>query len=129
MTRLGHLLATLVLCAPLLAGADGPRTPQPAIVIEKPGTCIAPAGEMRRNHPDMLRHQRDLTVRAGTRGTRVRLAACIECHASHVNGSVLGSKENFCQGCHQYAAVRLDCFECHQAAPAPAAVASASSLP
>jgi hypothetical protein len=37
----------------------------------------------------------------------------VDCHASDKNGSVLGSNENFCQGCHAYAAVKIDCFECH----------------
>ncbi len=99
--------------APTLAGDDG-RTAKPVIEIATPGKCIAPAEEMRRNHPDMLKHQRDRTARLGIRGEPASLNACIECHASKKTGSVLGSNENFCQGCHAYAAVTLDCFECHQ---------------
>ena len=101
------------------AGAGKPtRTPVPAISIENPGKCIAPAADMRRNHMDMLKHQRDRTMRQGIRGEKVTLNGCIECHASKTTGSVLGSNdkggENFCQACHTYAAVKLDCFECHQ---------------
>ena len=76
--------------------------------------CIAPVEEMRRNHMDMLKHQRDRTMRSGIRGEPASLNACIECHASKQTGSVLGSNDSFCQGCHSYAAVKLDCFECHQ---------------
>ena len=90
------------------------RTPTPSMVIENPGKCIAPAEEMRRNHMEMLKHQRDRTLRQGIRGEAASLNACIECHASKKTGSVLGSNDNFCQGCHAYAAVKLDCFECHQ---------------
>jgi hypothetical protein len=101
-----------VLLAP--AWADG-TLGRPAIVVERPGQCIAPAAEMRRNHMVMLRHQRDITVREGVRGAPASLKACVDCHASRENGSVIGSDRNFCQGCHRFAAVKLDCFECHQA--------------
>ena len=114
--------AKIVLCViaalavsptPALAG-DGGRTAKPVIEIANPGKCIAPVEEMRRKHMDMLKHQRDRTMRQGIRGEPASLNACIECHASKRTGSVLGSNDNFCQGCHSYAAVKLDCFECHQ---------------
>jgi hypothetical protein len=38
----------------------------------------------------------------------------VQCHASKTTGSVLGGK-GFCQSCHAYAGVTLDCFECHAA--------------
>ena len=99
--------------APTFAG-EGGRTAKPVIEIANPGKCIAPVEEMRRNHMEMLKHQRDRTLRQGIRGEPASLNACIECHASKKTGSVLGGNENFCQGCHTYAAVKLDCFECHQ---------------
>ena len=111
-------LATLVAVspAPTLAG-DGGRTAKPAIEIANPGKCVAPVEEMRRNHMDMLKHQRDRSLRQGIRGEPASLNACIECHASKTTGSVLGASgkgTNFCQSCHSYVAVKLDCFECHQ---------------
>lgn len=119
-----HLLAAFALagCALGVAAAEGAhggeRTPQPTIVIDKSsGQCVAPPAEMRRRHPEMLKHQRDRTLRQGVRGEPVSLNACIECHASRTTGSVIGSDQNFCQSCHSYVAVKLDCFECHQAAP------------
>ncbi len=108
------LLAVLALCASLAWAG----TPKPDIVIEQAGHCVADKDTMRREHPDMLRHQRNRTLREGVRGEKVSLNGCISCHASKTNGSVLGSDQNFCQACHSYAAVKLDCFECHQATPA-----------
>jgi len=105
--------ASAISSAPTLAD-EGGRTARPAIDIANPGKCVAPAEEMRRNHMEMLKHQRDRTLRQGVRGEAASLNACIECHASKQTGSVLGSNDNFCQGCHAYAAVKLDCFECHQ---------------
>jgi len=95
------------------AVAGESRVPKPAITIENPGKCVAPAEEMRRNHMDMLKHTRDKTLREGVRGMKTSLNGCIECHASKKTGSVLGD-ENFCQTCHTYAAVNLDCWGCHQ---------------
>ena len=93
------------------------RVPQPDIVIAHPGHCIAPTEYMRRNHFALLLHQREITVRQGVRGARVQLRECIACHASRETHSVLGSDRNFCQGCHTYAAVKIDCFECHSSKP------------
>lgn len=101
----------MLLLALSTAAADVPR---PVIDIAKPGQCIASPEVMRRTHMDLLKHQRDKTMHEGERHSKVSLNGCIECHASKSNGSVLGTNENFCQGCHSYAAVKLDCFECHQ---------------
>lgn len=125
-----RLLAAAVLAgtAPL-ASADAGRVPKPAIVVEKGDKCVADKDTMRRDHMKFLKHQRDLTMREGIRTTQHSLNECISCHASQKTGSVIGSNDNFCQGCHAYAAVKLDCFECHQAKPkafTPAAAASAT---
>ena len=82
--------------------------------IGKGGKCVVEDHQlMRKVHPDLLMHQRDDTVHKGIRGQKYSLAGCVECHASTKTNSVLGSNEAFCQGCHTYAAVKLDCFECH----------------
>jgi hypothetical protein len=111
MRRLLLALAALLACGTSFAGEG---VPKPDIEIANPGQCIAPAEEMRRNHMDMLKHQRNRTLRLGERGAKVSLNGCIECHASKTNGSVLGSRQNFCETCHDYAAVKLDCWDCHQ---------------
>jgi hypothetical protein len=76
---------------------------------------VAPAEEMRRNHMEMLKHQRDRTLRAGIRGEPASLNACIECHASKKTGSVLGDGQaTSARAATVRFAVKLDCFECHQ---------------
>ncbi|MDP2751779.1 MAG: hypothetical protein Q8O31_04135, partial [Rhodocyclaceae bacterium] len=116
--RLSLRCATAAICAVIAASAWAGGLPaKPVIKIENPGTkCVAPAEEMRRNHMELLKHQRNLTMREGVRGqaNAASLNACVECHASKTNNSVLGSDEHFCQSCHSYAAVKLDCWDCHQ---------------
>ena len=111
------LAATAVLvAATLVAAADVPstasRVPQPT-VTSPAGQCVEDTAFMRRNHMELIRHQRDLTVREGIRTTKHSLANCIDCHADPKTGRATGSREAFCEGCHRYAAVKLDCFECH----------------
>ena len=89
------------------AHADGPK-----FKIERGEACVAPTGEMRRDHMKMLLHQRDRTVRQGLREPRFSLKECVGCHAGRETGSVLG-KDGFCSSCHAYASVSIDCFECH----------------
>ncbi|GAB4167478.1 MAG: hypothetical protein OHK0026_14820 [Rhodocyclaceae bacterium] len=117
----GAMLACLL--APAGAAAEGPRTPRPAITIEKKGECVAPVEEMRRNHMLMLKHDRDRTMRQGIRKVRASLQGCVSCHASSRTGSVVAAKEDFCASCHAYAGVTLDCFECHSGKPKPAPAA------
>jgi predicted CXXCH cytochrome family protein len=68
---------------------------------------------MRRSHMDFLKHQRDDTVHGGIRGAKFSLKGCIDCHASPKTQSVAKEETNFCVSCHSYAAVQIDCFECH----------------
>jgi hypothetical protein len=98
------------------------RVALPAIKIEKGEACVAPVAEMRRDHMKMLLHQRDRTMRQGLREPRFSLKGCVDCHASQKTGSVLG-KEGFCSSCHEYAAVSMDCFECHSPNPQKRAAA------
>ena len=112
----------LLMCAVALsvmsAQAADSRTPKPVIEPARAGTqCIADPATMRRDHPAMLEHQRDLTVRSGIRGAKASLKGCIACHASPATGSVAKSETNFCISCHAYAAVRIDCFGCHATQP------------
>jgi len=102
--------AAVLLLAPAFSIAGAAK---PVISIENPGECIAPAEEMRRNHMEMLKHQRDRTMRQGIRGEKSSLNECINCHASKTTGSVTG-KGGFCESCHSYAAVKLECWDCHQ---------------
>ena len=103
--RIAALLLAAAASAAALADA-------PVIRIERGEACVAPTQEMRRDHMDMLLHQRDRTMREGLREPRFSLKGCVDCHASQKTGSVLG-KDGFCSSCHEYAAVSIDCFECH----------------
>jgi hypothetical protein len=105
MMRIAAGIAAAALSVAALAGG-------PVIKIERGEACVAPTAEMRRDHMKMLVHQRDRTMRQGLRETRFSLKNCVDCHASRETGSVLG-KDGFCSSCHEYAAVRIDCFECH----------------
>ena len=105
MMRIAAAILAAVLA--LAAHADAPQ-----FKIERGEACVAPVAEMRRDHMKMLLHQRDRTMRQGLREPRFSLKGCVECHASQKTGSVLG-KEGFCSSCHEYAAVSIDCFECH----------------
>jgi len=110
----GLLLAGTV---PALSHESDGRVPMPNMSDRKGDKCIRDEAYMRRHHMDMLKHKRDLTMRQGIRTKEDSLQNCIACHASQKNNSVVGSKENFCQSCHNYVGVKLDCFECHASKP------------
>lgn len=116
------------ICAALLLGstmafaADAPakpatRVPHPVVEPARGGQCVEDPAYMRRNHMELLKHQRDDTMRGGIRGAKYSLKTCIECHASQATNSVAATPTNFCVSCHTYAAVKIDCFECHATQP------------
>jgi hypothetical protein len=82
--------------------------------------CVEPAAYMRRHHMDLIQHQRDATVHGGIRGTRHSLAGCIDCHVStgpDGRAVAVNAEHQFCNACHQFAAVRVNCFDCHAGVP------------
>jgi hypothetical protein len=113
--RLAVVALVLTTCTPALAEAPSvsSRVPGPGVTAPAAGACVEDKATMRRSHMDMIRHQRDLTVREGIRTTRHSLAACIDCHADPATGRVTGSPQAFCEGCHRYVAAKPDCFDCH----------------
>ncbi|HSH08192.1 MAG TPA: hypothetical protein VLA41_11060 [Burkholderiales bacterium] len=115
------LVAALAVAA---AVAGERRAAAPGVAAAQGEACVAPTDEMRRNHMKYLLHQRDRTMREGFRDPRFSLKQCVECHAGRDSGSVLGEK-GFCASCHAYAAVKIDCFECHTPLRQPAARGSA----
>ena len=130
-----RLLAMLALMAvsalaPLLANATEPAwLPKPA--RGQGEKCVAETDWMRRNHMTVLNHQRDDTVHQGVRTRRFSLKGCIDCHA--VKGAdakpvTVASPQHFCRTCHDYAAVRVDCFECHASRPEARAPTGAAAL-
>ena len=128
MKAAGILRAALA-AAVLVAGSAAAvvAAAGPALDPARSGPCVEDPKVMRRSHMDFMKHDRDDTVRKGVRGIKHSLAACVDCHANRSDGRVLGSDRHFCQGCHAYAAVKVDCFDCHASTARPAATATAPS--
>jgi hypothetical protein len=117
------LLAAAVAVTALAAGDAGTGTRAPRLAVPD-GKCVEDTAFMRRNHMELLKHHRDRTVREGIRTVQHSLANCVTCHAGKEARRVTGSKDAFCEGCHRYAAVTLDCFECHSDRPKPSVAAA-----
>ena len=82
--------------------------------------CVEPTEYMRRNHMELIRHQRDTTVYGGIRSTKHSLEGCVTCHTGHRDDRTpvpINSDGQFCEACHDYAAVTLNCFDCHATIP------------
>ena len=83
-------------------------------------SCVEPTDFMRRNHMELIKHQRDATVHDGIRSTKHSLAACFECHVSfdgEERAVPVNAEGQFCYSCHNYAAVTVNCFGCHATVP------------
>jgi len=108
------LLAALVAWGPVAGAADtGVPTPHPVKAF-KGDKCVEPADVMRRDHMEFLLHQRDETVQDGVRGEKYSLRQCIGCHAQpDKEAGGARTAKAFCSECHEYAAVKIDCFGCH----------------
>ena len=130
------LLKSVRLLAGLLAGAllvsasvsmaeddnETGRVPMPLDIEAKGDKCVEPTDVMRRNHMKFILHQRDETMHRGVRTEQHSLAECINCHVTpDAEGKVASHKdpEHFCNSCHTYAAVNIDCFQCHTSQPEP----------
>jgi hypothetical protein len=136
MLRIGVFLAAMIAGALLAAGAvaahdkaahaagKSGRVPLPVLSITKGDKCVEPTEVMRRDHMKLILHQRDETMHRGIRTTRHSLKNCIDCHADPKTNSVLG-KDGFCESCHRYASVSIDCFGCHSDKPDPKTAATA----
>ena len=78
---------------------------------------------IRRNHMKLLFRERDLTV---YKGEFIKGRSIEDCIACHVHREPDGqwpkptSKSFFCETCHAYVGVKIDCFECHASHPVKA---------
>lgn len=124
--RYGRILALIVMLTSMTAahGADGPDeagNPLLPVIPEGQGTqCVEDTEFMRRNHMDLLMHQRDETMLRGVRSQQYSLKECLDCHVVYGPDEVAvtaSSPAHFCRACHDYAAVSIDCFECHASRP------------
>ena len=94
----------------------------PKVPIDKSkGSCVLPGEQMRREHMNILLHRRDDTMFKGIRGGKAALSACLTCHMvkDEKTGKpvTVASPKHFCRVCHDYAAVKVDCWSCHKSVP------------
>jgi hypothetical protein len=118
--RSGWMTGLLLSAVLALTGMASAHAGAPKPVIEravKGEQCVEDTDYMRRNHMKVLNHHRDKTVLQGIRTPQHSLKGCIDCHHSPKTGSVAAQPENFCASCHAYAAVKIDCFDCHSTKP------------
>ena len=82
--------------------------------------CVEPTEIMRKQHMEILLHQRDLTMRQGIRTKQHSLNQCVECHVQKNNQGdfiPINAPEQFCASCHSFTSVAIDCFDCHATTP------------
>ena len=123
----------IILLAVILTGMAGPgavvyaqddktvsNTLLPVIPVGRGDACVEDTDFMRRNHMELLKHQRDETVLKGVRSEQYSLQECLSCHAVYGPDAIpvaVASPAHFCRSCHDYAAVSIDCFQCHASRP------------
>lgn len=127
--RAAGLLLAALLALPLAAPAEDEQEQLPFsdLEVSLPDQqysdtlkCVQPEEEMRRNHMKYILHQRDETMHKGIRTRRYALEECINCHAvKDEQGEYVRVEDprHFCASCHTYAAVDIDCFQCHSDVP------------
>lgn len=110
-------VASVSLLGMTVAASD---VPQPDIPKGQGEQCVADTDFMRRNHMTLLQHQRDETMHKGIRSKEHSLKECVACHAVAGPDAMpvtVASEKHFCRSCHDYAAVKIDCFQCHASRP------------
>lgn len=117
------LLAVAFAGVPLSAQGETPKpvVPEATARFSETQGCVEPTPEMRKNHMKMMLHKRDQTMHEGIRTEQYSLDECINCHVPEqgAEGQPVraDSKEHFCNSCHSYAGVDIDCFQCHADRP------------
>lgn len=113
------VLLIVTAAVPAVAG----RVPMPKIPAAKGAHCVRPTQWMRKNHMKLLLQLRYEAVHEGIRHKRESLPGCMSCHVSRLaNGKYpsVTSRKFFCNACHDYVGVRIDCFSCHTNRPGAA---------
>jgi len=118
---LGTAVALVVLTLPFWwnAGrahaAPQPELDTPTIAALPVRECVESKAYMRANHMKLLHEWRDAVVRrnarayVNTRGQEYEISlqnTCMHCH---------DNKSRFCDECHDYVTVTMDCWNCHVA--------------
>jgi hypothetical protein len=119
-----------LLAAQSVRADDAKRYVKPGSRAAGTAACVEPTDIMRRNHMELIKHQRDATVHSGIRSTRHSLAGCIDCHVSRDSDGhavAVNADHQFCNACHAFAAVDVNCFGCHAAIPRGGPLSEAAS--
>jgi predicted CXXCH cytochrome family protein len=112
------MTAFCLLALPALAEDARTLAPQPP--RGQGEHCVADTDFMRRNHMLMMTDHRREVLHEGVREKKYSLAGCVSCHAvKGADGAPVSysDEKHFCRSCHSYAAVSIDCFECHKSTP------------
>lgn len=116
-----EIVKTLILVLLLgFSAIAGSGIPVPDIPKGKGDSCVEPTEDMRIHHMEYILHQRDETVHKGIRTKTHSLKECINCHAVKDENNMAVTykdKRHFCNSCHEYASVQIDCFDCHSSTP------------
>jgi len=98
--------------------SGGPFIPKAQRRYSDTQGCVEPTEEMRKNHMEYILDQRDATVHEGIRTRQHSLEECINCHVSDApDAPHVDSEKHFCNSCHTFASVSIDCFQCHADQP------------
>ena len=120
MKRFLPLILLILFAAPNSPIADNVDNFAPVIPKALGSQCVKETQYMRENHMDFLFEKRDLVVLKGIRTTHDSFNNCLSCHAvTNIEGHVVSydDSKHFCRPCHDFAAVKIDCFECHSSVP------------
>jgi hypothetical protein len=100
---------------------ETPNPPKANKQFSTEQSCVEPIEIIRRYHGNFLKHHRNDTMHRGVRATQHSLIECINCHVTADDDgnypNIKEGSEHFCRSCHNYAAVKIDCFECHASKP------------
>ena len=116
-----YLLLMLMLATPAIVSTAVADVPKPGIPDAIKGDqCVEDTDFMRKNHMEILLHQRDETMYKGVRTKKHSLKECFTCHVVKDTAGkpvTVSNPKHFCRECHDYAAVSIDCFQCHTSTP------------
>ena len=114
-------LVLVLFTAPFWRGALAHmRGEAPVIPAAKGAHCVRPVAWMLKNHMKLLMQLRYEAVHEGIRHRRESLPGCMNCHVSKLADGrypSVNSPKFFCNACHDYVGVRIDCFSCHTNRP------------
>ena len=144
MTMKRYLLVLVLLAIPFAGMADGGKRDLAEGLIFKDVQgkyCVRDERYMARNHFKHIIDRRSQTVRKGMRLPTNKghldvngkplinysLELCVNCHARDAKGQPVALKTKdgkvntklFCNSCHTYVGVTINCFQCHRGTPRP----------